>query len=478
MFSMNKLPDLATLSHAEKDDLIRALFAQVTALLAKVDALTSEVADLKGRLAKNSQNSSKPPSSDGYHKPNPKSERPTGQNPLGGQKGHAGRTLKKVAQPDYVEAHLPERERCRVCQRTLPEPVLSETRPVFDIPVPAHAVTEHRLYTSVCACGQAHRGHFPADVTAPVQYGQNIKAVVVELLHQQRLPVARTGALMGDLYGLPLSEASVIAFSQEAAERLQPLYASIAQAVTASPVVHADETGMRVAGRLNGLHGAVTEALSFLGIHANCGSKAFADIGILPDFRGALIHDGLAAYRDLDCTHGLCNAHPLRELTYAAEELDPPWAKKLHDLRVSACHEVNASGGILSDDRRVFYRWVYAFLLLEGEADNPEQPATGKRGRTPQTKAFNLLRRLRLFAEDVWRFATDRNVPFTNNLAEQAVRMPKVKQKISGGFRTLEGIQDFCVIRTCLASLQKQKRGLFEALVLVFQGGTLSLNPA
>jgi transposase len=468
---MDDLPDLDQLSVKEKDSLICDLWSMVRELSAKVETLTAKVADLEGRLAQNSRNSSKPPSTDGMSKPAPKSLRKAGQHPTGGQKGHTGHTLKKVAQPDHIEAHRPP-SHCDVCHRLLGDATVVETRQVFDIPVLGCEVTEHQILEARCACGKAHRGAFPADVTASAQYGPRAKAAVVHLQHHHMMPIARTGDLMGDFFGLPMSDATVLAMSKEANIRLAPTVAAIGAAVQAASVAHADETGMRVAGKLNWMHVLATTTLTWIGCHANRGKKAFDTFGFLLTFAGTLIHDGWKPYRDLLCKHGLCNAHHLRELTYVFEEMGQAWAKRMIDLLVDACHEVDTIGGPLPINRIAYFHNAYAEILALGDADNPRAPPSGKRGATKQSKAANLLKRLRDYTDDVWRFATDHNVPFTNNVAEQAVRMPKVKQKISGSFRTKAGADTFCTIRSYLATMHKQRENLFHALTLTFQGNT------
>jgi transposase len=456
---MNSLPDLDRLSVAEKDDLIRSLCA-------RVQELTAKVAELEGRLAQNSRNSSKPPSSDGYGKPKPESLRTPGQNPTGGQKGHEGYTLKKAERPDHIITHAPPTI-CDECGSLLLEATVAETRQVFDLPPTHYEVTEHRVLEARCACGKWHRGAFPEGVNAPVQYGPRLKAAVVHLTQHHMLPAQRTADLMGDLAGLPLSDATVLAAVAEARERLEPTVTAIDQAIIAAPIAHADETGMRVAGQLHWLHVLATTCLTWIGIHPNRGKKAF---GLLTSFVGTLIHDGWKPYRDLVCKHALCNAHHLRELTYLFEEMGQCWANRLIEMLLAACQEVESVGGPLPQDRIAHFRALYLEIIAEGEAANPRAPPSGKRGRTRQSKAVNLLHRLRTYADDVLRFMTDHGVPFTNNLAEQAVRMPKVKQKVSGCFRTLRGAQSFCTIRSYLDTLRKQGANLFHALTLTFQG--------
>ena len=254
---MEVLPNLDQLSVTEKDNLIRALFAQVSALIVQVATLTAKVSELEGRLALNSHNSSKPPSTDGLNKPKLKSLRQAGQKPKGGQQGHKGHTLKQVEHPDHIETHSPP-SHCATCYRPLTGAVVVEARQVFDIPPLRYEVTEHRLLEACCACGKVHRGEFPAGVQAPVQYGARIKAAVVHLTHHHMMPVARTGALTGDLFGLPISDATVLAINEEARARLSPTVDAIGAALKTASVAHADETGMRVAGQLHWLHVVAT----------------------------------------------------------------------------------------------------------------------------------------------------------------------------------------------------------------------------
>lgn len=472
---MNELPDLERLSVAEKDDLIRALFAHVVALTKQVETLTAKVKELEGRLALNSRNSSKPPSSGGYGKKNrakaaDRSDADKKKN--GGQKGHPGTTLKKSERPDHVVA-CPPPSHCDGCQRPLSEGAIVEVRQVFDVPVRPPEVTEYQVIETCCACGKVHRGEFPVGVTGPVQYGSHIKAAVVHLTHHHMMPVARTGALVGELFGLPLSDATVLAINQEARTIVAPIVTDIGETLKTVPIAHTDETGMHVSGKLYWLHVVATTLLTWIGCHAKRGRQAIDAFGILTEFVGTLVHDGWKTYRDLACTHALCNAHHLRELTFVFEEMGQAWANRLIDLLVGALDEIKAIGGPLPMERMAHYRSQYAEILAEGDDANPRAPPTGKRGKAKQSKARNLLDRLHLYADDIWRFATDHDVPFSNNVAEQAVRMPKVKEKISGGFRTLSGLETFCTIRSYLATLHKQGTNTFLALVLAFQGTPL-----
>lgn len=472
---MQSLPDLSPLSHPEKDALIHALWAMVV-------KLEGRVKELEDRLALNSGNSSKPPSSDGLGKPAPKSLRPSGQRPNGGQRGHSGSALRQSAQPDQVLRHH-SAPLCTHCNAALVQHEVIDKRQVFELPILRAQVTEHQRIRSTCTCGAVHVGEYPQGITAPAQYGPRARAFATYLHQYHLLPLQRTTQVMHDAFGLGMSQASVLAFGQEAASTLEVTVQAIGQAVQAAPVVHADESGIRVQGSLHWLHCLVTPSLSWLARHAKRGAQAFEELGLLAGVRGTLVHDGLVGYKSLECAHSLCNAHHLRELEFVHERCNEKiwdnWAKEMMDLLVQANSEVRQRQGPLEMERQQWYQAQWEQLLVRGEGHHP--PAqhtdtgapTGKRGRLAQSKAFNLLARLRKYREDVWRFACERDVPFTNNLAEQALRMAKVKQKISGGFRTSEGADAFFTLRSYLATMRKQRAGLLECLVSTFRGAPI-----
>ena len=476
---MHELPDLSRLSVAEKDDLIVAQFEQLKQLerlTVLVQALSARVQELEARLRKDSHNSNKPPSSDGLAK-KPKSLRESsGRNP-GGQAGHEGTTLKRVATPDVTVRHpLPKHcDRCGAPLGVQADALVEDRRQVFDLVQPVVQVTEHLGYELLCRCGQRHRSIFPANVTAPVQYGPVIKSTMVYLTQGQLLPMERTAQILSDLFGVKLSAGSVHTSIMQAAKTLAPSVMQIAAAVIASPVVHFDETGQRVGARLRWLHSAGTPLLTWYGAHDKRGKIAMDDFGILPIFKGVAVHDGWASYRDYACTHGLCNAHHLRELTFLEETTEQTWPRKMIEFLLRAKDHADAAklaqrplaSGPLTTLRR-----QYKAILAQGERNNPRlaRAKTKQRGRIKQSPATNLLLRLREHADDVLRFLTDEHVPFDNNLAERDIRMPKLKQKTSGCFRTVTGAESFCTIRSYLATLRKQHRNVFHALTLAFQG--------
>ena len=466
---MPQLPDLLALTPEQKDDLIRALYRRLV--------------ELEARVLKDSHNSSKPPSSDGLSKkPNPKSLRRASGRKVGGQKGRDGSTLERVALPDVVVQHaLPEI--CDECGGTLDQAVVTdERRQVFDLPRTRYEVTEHRVLEARCACGKVHCSRFPDSVPHLVQYGPTIKAAAVYLTQYQLLPMERTAQLLNDLYGLRLSPGTVQASIAQAAQGLAPTVASIAEAVKCAPVVHFDETGQRVGGRLRWLHAAVTATLSWYGAHDKRGQAAMDAFNIMPGFKGVAVHDGWVPYKDYDCTHALCNAHHLRELVYLAETTGQAWPQRMIDLLCAAKAEADQArrarelpagqtASALSEQRLRHYRRRYQAILTEGERLNPESlRKAGRRGRVKQSTATNLLGRLRRYTDDVLRFLYDQTVPFDNNQAERDIRMPKLKQKISGCFRTIQGADAFCITRSYLATMRKQGRDLFHSLILTFQG--------
>ena len=435
---MTALPDLSQLSHAQKDELIQALWQQVQQLAVGHQHLQEQQQHLQARLGQSSKNSSRPPSSDGLGKPAPQSLRVGGQRKSGGQTGHSGSTLRQSSQVDQTIQHPPLGQ-CSGCQLPLSQEGLqiAETRQVFELPPLRVHVVAHQQMRAICACGAVHLGTWPTEVNAPAQYGASVQAMAVHLNQYHLLPLARTAALLNDLYGISVSQASIQAFAQEAAAVLTPTVAAIGKAVQGSPVAHADESGIRVTSKLYWLHCFVTQSLTWLAPHARRGSAAFEALGLLRGFKGTLVHDGLTSYKELQCTHSLCNSHHLRELVYIheneGEKVWDSWAQEMIDLLRQALQEVDQMQGPLDAARQIYFEASWSALLDRGEALNEPVLRTdtsadaslgmGRRGRPKQSKAHNLLKRLRKYRTDVWRFMTDKDVPFTNNLAEQALRM-------------------------------------------------------
>jgi transposase len=466
----NELPDLSSFSHEQKDALIRMLFP----LIAEVRRLSARVAELEARLSKDSHNSSKPPSSDGLAKKSNSPNVPSGKKP-GGQPGRVGKTLERSVHVDTIINH-PLAQRCQ-CGAVLGDvgARLHEQRQVIDIPVASYHVTEHRTWQIRCACGQVHQSEFPAPVTEAVQYGPNVRALAVHLTHGQLLPLGRSAQLITELYGLSVSSGTVHAWGDQAAQLLQPEVARIAQLLIGLPVVHADESGLRVACRLHWLHTVASDQLTWYGAHAQRGLPAFKEHGILLNLMGTAVHDCWGPYWRLLCAHGLCNAHLLRELTFQRETTRQRWPKRMIDLLIRARDQCEVARqqnkAALSPWRTRRILKDYNAILEAALTRNPRaEQQVKRRGRVKQSVAFNLINRMREHADAVLRFVTDLRVPFTNNLAERAIRMPKVKQKTSGCFRTLQGAQTFCTIRSYLDTMHKQGHNMFEVLRQTFIG--------
>jgi transposase len=444
-----------------------ALQAEIALLRLENAALMARLAELERRLGLNSSNSGKPPSSDGLKKPpRVSSLRESSGKKTGGQKGHPGETLRRTETPDTTIDHYPPA--CTTCGAALTTAMATDhvARQVFDLPQPALLiVTEHRAHGCRClACGTQTRATFPAGVTAPVQYGKRIGAVVLYLLHYQLLPEKRLAALMADLFGVHLVTATIARISQDCAQRFQGFADAVRDRVATAPVKHMDETGFRVGGKTQWLHIASTIWLTFYRVSPKRGS-------LLAHVTGIVVHDHWKPYYTLkDVLHALCNAHHLRELKALVEIEKEDWARKMQHLLRRACHATNLAreqGVPLKPGLIALFERCYDTILAQGMAFHAAQPALVRaqpRGRPPRRVGHNLLWRLSARRQDVLRFLTDPRVPFTNNQAERDGRMMKLRQKISGGFRSEDGAKDFGVIRSLLSTARKQGWDLLQTL--------------
>lgn len=443
--------------------LVSALLGRLKYLEQKLSELERRYRQLSGRLALNSRNSSRPPSTDGLAKPVRKSLRTkTGRRP-GGQPGHPGKTLQPVAQPDHVLMHPLNRCPCGRCQgcSLASLPVLGyERRQVFELPQKPLEVTEHRAEVKRCpVSGERVVASFPPLVNAPAQYGPRFRGQMVYLHHEHFLPYTRLTRICEDLYGQPLSEATVVAASERLYIHLAPFEHVLRALLPEAPANNCDETGLRVAGQLYWLHVVSNAGLTFYGVHPKRGRQAMDDFDILPRCRHFLIHDHFKAYFTYEhCPHALCNAHHLRELKFLSEEQHEGWAAELSQFLL-ALHQRCQKRGTLGE--RAFQRVLVAYhrILAKGRRRHPRRP-----GRQAQSKAANLLDRLEDFDLAVLAFSVFEEVPFTNNGAEQDLRMEKVQQKISGCFRTLQGARVFARLRSYISTCRKQKRNLLEEL--------------
>jgi len=453
------------------------LRTQLAEAYQQISQLAERLQRVEGQLAKDSHNSSKPPSSDGPRRRPPRQRKPS-EKPTGGQPGHAGGTLLLVASPDEVVRHRPVV--CVHCQQPLADVAgeLKERRQVHDLPEIRLVVREHQVEEVRCpACQQVSRGSFPEGVEAAVQYGPQVRALAVYLHEYQLVPLARVSELLADLCGCLVSEAAVLSWIECAAERLAPTVERIADWLSVSRLQHADETGLRIGGKLHWLHVNSTRFLTHLAWHARRGRKALEDIGIWSRFHGRAMRDRWASYDHYPCAHSICGAHVVRECVYVAEQEQQEWAADMADLLLSMVRAADewrqrGAAAVPTEERD---GWVvqYFDLLASGFAAQPQPSAEDvpkRGGRRKQTAAKNLLDDLLRRAEQVLAFLDDLSIPFTNNQAERDLRMVKVQQKIAGTFRTESGATAFCRIRSYLSTMRKQGHGMLAALAAVFAG--------
>src|SRR6202453_716342 len=473
---MNGPPDIQALIDALRGDLdgVRrenaALRDDGVSLRRENAELREKLAELERRLNKNSSNSSKPPSSDGLKNP-PRTQSLRGKSgkKSGGQVGHEGGTLKQVANPDGVEPH--EAAYCRHCQAGLTPAMIRDVakRQVFDLPEPRLEVTEHRASIYNCAeCGGRTTADFPEGVSSPARYGPRVEAAAIYLNVQQLIPEDRAAQAMQDLFGAGrLCPASIVTWGKKKAVEWAGVAAHIAALVAEAPVRNLDETGLRVAGKLQWLHTASTPSLTSYRVTEKRGEVTEGLEG------GVIVHDHFKPYYSLpSVAHALCNAHHLRELQALIEIEKEPWARQMRDVLVDglkAVREALAQGATaLTNAVRGSLLGRHKNIVRRGLAFHREQPklsrAAGARGRTPLRPGHNLLNRLHQFRHDVLRFLHDFTVPFTNNQGERDLRMMKVKMKISGGFRTMAGAKRFARLRSVVSTARKRGWNILETL--------------
>jgi len=465
-----------------------AVATQVAALAQQMAKQGAVLQELQARLAKSSSNSGKPPSSDGYGKAKrTTSLRKSGDKSNGGQPGHEGQTLIAAEHPERIVTH--EAPRCGHCQVSLQdiEAVGYEERQVFDLPAIRIEVTAHRAEIKVCpACGQRSKGTFPHAMTQAVQYGPTVQTWASYFTNHHHIPVERTTEIFADLVHHRMSEATVLKASEDLETCIAPSTEAVKGLLRDAEVLHVDESGLRVRGMLHWLHVACTERLTSYEVHAKRGHEAMEAAGILGTFQGTMVHDHWKPYFTYDaCDHALCNAHHLRELRFIDTQYHQAWANDMAALLVeikAAVAATPAPAMCLSPPELRALTTRYDAVVQAGFDANPVPVLTiesteKKRGRPKQPPPVNLLLRLRDFKGQVLAFMSDFRVPFDNNQGERDIRMVKVKQKVSGGFRTLEGAQRFGRIRGYLSTARKHTKNVFEAIRDAFEGNPFIPSP-
>ncbi len=442
---------------------------QITELQASLQAALRRIAELEATLGQNSRNSSRPPSSDGFKK-QPAFPRSSGKR-VGGQPGHRGDTLKMVAQADQVVFHRVD-EVCS-CGHDLSE-ILGQVRSrrqVFDLPVQSLVVTEHQSECKVCPhCGQVHQGSFPEAVAAPVQYGHKVKALISLLSVGHHLSVGSIKSLFTDLFGYALNESTIQSANTVCYDQLAEEEAIIQKQLKQQPVVHADETGARVAGKLHWLHVASSALFTYFFRHSKRGGKALQDVkSVLTDFTGWVVHDCWKSYFTAgQYQHALCGAHLLRELTALVEQ-GSGWATQMHGLLIDTYLASDQGKSALSAPALQTTLDQYQSILSQADQEEPP-PQAAARGRPKQSKGRNLMNRFKQHQGAVLAFAQYEIVPFTNNLAERDIRPWKTKLKVSGCFRTTTGADQYARIRSFISTARKQHQPVFAELCRVLNG--------
>lgn len=466
--------------------------ASVSILAALLLALLGRIEELERKLASlgsNSRNSSKPPSSDKgnfTNPPKPKSLRKKSGRKPGGQKGHKGSTLKQVEHPDHVVEHrFSAGDTCPKCSGALNaggsgkalDRDACENRQVFELPPVKIEVTEHRAQKCTCpGCGEKVVAAFPPEAKAPVQYGERLQATALYLGGYQFIPYQRLGELLRDLFGCRLSGGTLANFVKRGGKKAGRTSGHIRQALKREPVLHLDETGCRQHGKRQWLHVACTGRLTFYHIDPGRGKQAMLNMGILEGYTGKVVHDFWKAYYFFtQCLHYLCNAHLLRELEYVAGELGQAWAGKMSGVLLEAKRLRDRGNTLAPAGRRVVggqtelrISHLYCEAIQEGYGLNPEPVRKpGQRGRLARGKALNLLHRLEERAEEILSFLVDGDVPFDNNQAERDLRMMKVREKISGTFRSEQNARAFCDLRSVISTARKQSHSIIDVLAQV-----------
>jgi transposase len=468
---------------SRRDELLELCRREPEKIVDLLLALEARVTSLEERLNKNSQNSDKPPSSDGLRKP-PR-QRSKSKHKTGGQKGRTGKTLKFSDKPDKIIHH--GADYCQGCGESLTdvEGAVLSRRQEIEIPDKPIQIIEHQRLEKQCpCCGQRNQGQWPAHLTGNVQYGRRFKALCLYLLNYQLLPYERTGELLATLFGYQPGGGTLQSILDQAYDTLEPIEQAIKGAIRASPVGHADETSIRVDGRTTWLHVVSTLAFTYYYGNQYRGQKAHLADGLLPTYDSVLMHDAYRSYFVHAYLHALCNAHLLRELQaiYEADQ-SQRWSWQMMRLLRTAWAMVKLAQEAGQSQLPPYQRdrLLALFDQLLDRADqqvprNHRQP--GQRGRIAQSTARNLLDRIIEHKAAYLRFVTDFRVPFDNNLAERDLRMSKLQQKISGCFRTENGANIFCPIRGYISTLRKQGQDLLPALLSLWTDTPFTPVPA
>jgi len=454
-----------------RDDIRKLIEQDPEAIIDLIEKLFARIEELERRLHKDSHNSNKPPSSDGLSRKERLAQERKSRKKRGGQKGHEGNQLKMRAKPDRTEVHRVTK--CHHCNCSL-EGIQAKghrKRQVFDIPPVSLEVTEHQAEYKECPhCGAVTEAQFPDGITRPAQYGSRIKGFITYLSQYQLIPYERVAELLDDLFGVRISTGTIYNTNRQAYEAGAMSEEAIKNLLKKQPLLHADESGVFIGGVLHWLHVLSNEKLTYYCPHTKRGKEAMENMGIIPEYRGYLMHDFWSSYLSYECTHVFCNAHILRELTGIHEDFGQKWPLEMIDLLVRAKKKVEERTAHLKKSTIRKIEDEYDRILSKGFRCNP--PGSGgppRRGRKKKSKPRNLLERLRDHKDGIIGFVKDSAIPFDNNQAERDLRMVKVQQKISGCFRSIEGGMFFARIRGYISTVKKHNENVLSALQGLFE---------
>ena len=473
----NELDELAAevLAHYEgpEHEALRELISQ----------LVARVTQLEAEAKRHSGNSSKPPSADTLAQRQAQKARRDawtkkgkGKRRAGKQTGAPGAHLAQVEHPDDVVYHTPQV--CRGCGSSLAgaEVLSSDTRQVFDLPVPKVVVTEHVAERRRCCCGAITAGTFPPEASAPTAFGPVIHGVAAYFLVHQHLPVARTAECVSDVLGVPVSTGWVASLLPRAKDLLEGFSKDLRARLITSPVIGNDETGARIAGQRYWFHGATTELLTLITCHKRRGRLGMEAAGVLPGFTGVSVHDRYTQYWFFPCTHAVCGAHLLRDLAAVAETASQePWTEAMAHLLLSAKDKADAARDkgktSLSPQQLRRISKAYDEIVTQAIRANPDPLLLGRQERTKAERdSFNLALAFQDLKAEILRFCENLAVGFTNNTAERGFRMVKIRQKISGCYREHKGAQAFCAAWSYVSTARKHGQSPLGVLVQMFRG--------
>lgn len=467
----NKIAEGKEIVEKYKDETPKPVLEVCFSMFDINEMLVDKLEELDNKISKNSGNSSVPPSQDPNRSRKPKNK---SNKKSGGQAGHKGSNLARVLNPDAVVEHKPK-GKCK-CGKSISElkHELHSSRQVFEVEILKKTI-EHRVFETVCTCGKSHCASYPTGVTAPVQYGASIQAVVSYLSKYQLIPYERLQEMMSEIFDCPLSEGTVDNICLKSITGLEDFENKAKEELLKQKIIHVDETPVRVENNKNYFHVACNQAISLISYHVSRGMKAVVDIGVLDKFKGTLIHDCYSMYFNYGKSHVVCNGHLLRELKFVEDQYEFRWSSEMQIFLYDLKALVDSSK---ESDERLFdhldadkFAEEFEGILKRGRSEMSSlivSVVNKGKVRGKQHPALNLCNRMLRLKKEILLFMYDFDIPFTNNEAERDLRMAKVHQKVSGCFRSERGARNYALFRSYILTIKKQGLGIFEAIKNLF----------